>query len=147
MKKNLAIVALFMLGMVSEAPAQSFVTLANGGMVPCNHPLAIAEGKTCNAPAPSIIVTPQPTVTPIPQSAPPLTYFVQDPPKFRLGKKYFRAGDGQRIFVAALGMSSFGIQMYYMECLNTAFSIRCPVEGAIWTVVGNVSADGWTEEQ
>jgi hypothetical protein len=145
--KKFAIVALFSFGMVSEAPAQSLLTLNNGQMVPCNHPLAAAEGRTCEAPAPSIVVTPQPTVTPLPQSAPPLTYFVQDPPKFRLGKSYFRAADGQRIFVAALGQSSFGVQLYYMECLNTFFSERCPVEGAIWTIVGNVSASGWTEEQ
>jgi hypothetical protein len=147
MKKTLATLAILFAGMVSEAPAQSLLTLTNGQMVPCNHPLAVAEGRSCNAPAPSIIVTPQPTVTPIPQSAPPLTYTVQDPPKFRLGKSYFRASDGQRIHIAALGQTSAGLQMYYAECLNTAFSLRCPVEGAIWTLVANVSADGWTEEQ
>lgn len=28
----------------------AFVTLMNGQSVPCNHPLAIAEGKGCNVP-------------------------------------------------------------------------------------------------
>jgi hypothetical protein len=146
--KKLALVALLFAASVSEAPAQTFVTLQNGAMVPCDHPLAQAEGKTCHVPPPAPEPTPAiaPPLGPFPPLVAPPPY-TPDAPTFRLGKSYFRTADGQRIFVAALGQTSQGTQMYYMECLNTMFPDRCAVDGAIWAMVGNVSANGWIEEQ
>ena len=34
----------------SYGQTTKFVTLPNGGMVPCNHPLAISAGLTCSTP-------------------------------------------------------------------------------------------------
>jgi hypothetical protein len=41
--------------MISSFILSSFVILANGQSVPCNHPLAISEGKGCNQPSIQIL--------------------------------------------------------------------------------------------
>jgi hypothetical protein len=122
----------------SVASAATLVRLSSGGLVPCDHPLAIADGKGCNA---SVPVVAPPVITP-----PPAPY--QQPPQpFRLGRTYVRTNDGQRIFVAGLGQLEAGFQVWFFECRNTMFVERCSREGEIWTVVGNAVADGWVEVQ
>lgn len=44
----------FVLGVLIASPVYAegikFVTLPNGGMVPCNHPYAVSAGLSCSAP-------------------------------------------------------------------------------------------------
>jgi hypothetical protein len=67
---RIAFVATFVfLGGASAAAQPTFVTLRNGGNVPCDHPLAIAEGLTCT-PKPTTPTTPTSNGPQLPEKPP-----------------------------------------------------------------------------
>lgn len=149
---GLGIVLLLMLLAPSVVSASQMMTLSNGAMVPCDHPLAIADGKGCNQPQPVVqVLTPLPEPEPVTTLLPPVIvpppppYQGDGPLPFKLGRTYTRKSDGQQIFVAGLGQTSFGWQVWFMECRNTVFADSCPTTGAIWILFANTTANGWVE--
>jgi hypothetical protein len=118
---------------VAQAPFPGAVELTPGQWVPCSHPLAIAAGRGCNSPTPTV---PVPTTTPPPTSTPPV---------FRPGRSYVRIADGQRVLMLAIAVNRAGFHVLLAECENAYFVSGCPSVGSVWMLPANANPVGWLD--
>lgn len=124
MKTKQILFALVISSLSINASAQvpQMVTLNNGGTVPCDHPLAIAENKTCEVKQAALITDCRTNFDPYtnPEAAlacwkEKYTGTLDDGWRFKIGKTYVHPYDEMTVTIIGLLVNTKGASVFVAE--------------------------------